>query len=60
MTTLTSTQLDGLEDDELIWLALHGVQSNLLTKELANRLSDVIDQLEKTKTELKDAQRLRA
>jgi len=60
MTTLTSTQLDGLEDDDIIWEAINGPKSTLLTKELANRLSDVIDQLEKTKTELKDAQRLRA
>ena len=58
--TYSATQLDALEDDDIIWEALHGSQSNLFTKELANRLDDVIDQLEKTKAELKDAQRLRA
>ena len=58
--TYSATQLDALEDEDLIWEALNGPQSNLFTKELANRLDDVIDQLEKTKAELKDAQRLRA
>lgn len=58
--TYSATQLDALEDEDLIWEALHGPQSNLFTKELANRLDDVIDLLEKTKAELKDAQRLRA
>lgn len=60
MTTRNATQLDALEDEDLIWEARNGPQSNLFTKELADRLDDVIDQLEKVKAELKDAQRLRA